>query len=275
LEVPRRPDKLPTLEEMFQKIEQLSGHHQDVGLLRQQVELFRKNQDAAAETALLASLHARLYDLSVFMKLLKQRFTQWYNRRKDRKGTLWEERFKSVLVDGRGQGLTAMAAYIDLNPVRARMVKDPKDYRWSGYGEAAAGRRRAKEAIQRLVETVRGGQEAAPSRAMELYRMFLYNEGSEERETVREDGRTERGALTQEAVAEVLRQKGKLGLRDYVRCRVRYFTDGAVLGSREFVESVFEGHRERFGNWKGGAHRLQGLNEELFALRDLRLRVFG
>jgi putative transposase len=32
-----------------------------------------------------------------------------------------------------------MPAYIDLNPVRAELVKDPKDYRWSGYGEAVAG----------------------------------------------------------------------------------------------------------------------------------------
>jgi hypothetical protein len=51
-------------------------------------------------------------------------------------GTLWEGRFKSVLVEGTGQTLSTMAAYIDLNPVRAGIVKDPADYRWSGYAEA-------------------------------------------------------------------------------------------------------------------------------------------
>ncbi len=70
------------------------------------------------------------------MKLLKQRFSQWHNARNARKGTLWEERFRSVLVDGAGEALLTMAAYIDLNPVRAGIVQDPKDYRWSGYGEA-------------------------------------------------------------------------------------------------------------------------------------------
>jgi hypothetical protein len=46
-----------------------------------------------------------------------------------------------VVVEGTGQALGAMAAYIDLNPVRAGMVQDPNDYRWSGYegqGEATA-----------------------------------------------------------------------------------------------------------------------------------------
>jgi hypothetical protein len=43
-----------------------------------------------------------------------------------------------------------MAAYIDLNPIRARMVEDPRDHRWSGYGEAMGGSRIAREAIRRL-----------------------------------------------------------------------------------------------------------------------------
>jgi hypothetical protein len=81
-------------------------------------------EDEAAEE-LKQRVMARMWDVSAFMKLLKQRFTQWYNRRKGRKGTLWEERFKSVLVDGAGDVLATMAAYIDLNPVRAGLVEDP------------------------------------------------------------------------------------------------------------------------------------------------------
>ena len=48
------------------------------------------------------------------------------------------ERFKSVLVED-GEALRTMALYIDLNPVRAGLVKEPADYRWSGYGAAAGG----------------------------------------------------------------------------------------------------------------------------------------
>jgi hypothetical protein len=77
----------------------------------------------------------RMHDLSEFMKTLLQRFTRWFNRTHDRTGTLWEQRYKSVIVES-GEAARTMAAYIDLNPVRAGMVSDPAEYRWSSYGEA-------------------------------------------------------------------------------------------------------------------------------------------
>src|SRR5690606_389010 len=82
---------------------------------------------------------ALMGDLSPFMKLVKQRFSIWYNRSHQRYGTLWAERFKSVLVEASPGVMKTMAAYIDLNPVRAGVVDDPKDYRFCGYGEAVAG----------------------------------------------------------------------------------------------------------------------------------------
>ena len=83
-------------------------------------------------------LLARMGDVSEFMKTLKQRITIWYNQTHDRFGPLWADRFKSVLVEGQGNPLQTMAAYIDLNPVRAGIVEDPKDYRFCGYAEAVA-----------------------------------------------------------------------------------------------------------------------------------------
>jgi REP element-mobilizing transposase RayT len=80
----------------------------------------------------------RMHDLGEFMKGLMQRFTQWFNVRHKRKGGLWEERFKCVIVES-GTAARTMAAYIDLNPVRAGIVKDPAEYRWSSYGEAVGG----------------------------------------------------------------------------------------------------------------------------------------
>jgi hypothetical protein len=58
---------------------------------------------------------------------------------------------------------------------------------------------------------------------------------------------------------------------------VRYFCDGAVLGSREFVEGVFEKNRRWFGEKrKAGARRMRGLTGvELFTVRDLKMNVFG
>jgi len=59
----------------------------------------------------------------------------------------WAERFKSVLLEG-GEALAAVAAYIELNPVRAGLCADPKDYRYCGFGrlKQKLGYRRHKAA---------------------------------------------------------------------------------------------------------------------------------
>jgi hypothetical protein len=86
-----------------------------------------------------------MHDLSWFMRLLKQRFARWYNAFHKTFGTLWAERFTSVIVEGGGEALLATCAYVDLNPVRAKLVSDPKDYQWSGYGEAVGGKAAARK----------------------------------------------------------------------------------------------------------------------------------
>jgi hypothetical protein len=96
-------------------------------------------------------LLARMGDLSEFMKTVKQRFSIWYNRHHgNRFGTLWADRFKSVLVEGEGNPLQTMAAYIDLNAVQAGVVEGPKDYRFCGYAEAVAGVVEAKQGLIRI-----------------------------------------------------------------------------------------------------------------------------
>ena len=78
------------------------------------------------------------------MKELKQRFSIWFNRTHENHGTLWSERFKSLLVENNPEALKVVAAYIDLNPVRAGLCGDPKSYRWSGYAEALSGEEQAQ-----------------------------------------------------------------------------------------------------------------------------------
>ncbi len=276
VEVPKRPDSLPDPEQILADLKRLSGY-QFPGAVRQRFEMYRNAGDHGGLAAYLATFHARLYDVSAFMKLLKQRFTQWYNGRQGRKGTLWEERFKSVLVEGAGEALVTMATYIDLNPVRAGIVKDPKDYRWCGYAEALAGRKQARAGLQFLVTTLRGGREESSSCSLETYRHQLYLDGDERRESVRPDGSPARGALSAGEVEEVLKAKGRLPVSEYLRCRVRYFCDGAVFGGREFVEGIFQAHRDRFGaRRKTGARAMRGLSDRaLFTVRDLKQSVFG
>ena len=119
----------------------------------------------------------RMWDLSEFMKTLKQKFTGWFNRKHGRCGTLWESRFKSVLVEGSRDCLLKVAAYIDLNAVRAGLAGDPKDYRWSGYAEAVAGDRAARKGLARALAKEKPG--ADWRHAGKAYRKVLYGIGAE------------------------------------------------------------------------------------------------
>ncbi|MEM6912143.1 MAG: transposase, partial [Verrucomicrobiota bacterium] len=192
------------------------------------------------------SLLYRMNSLSEFMKTLKQRFTQWFNKKHGRRGTLWEDRFKSVLVENSVGAIDAMAAYIDLNPVRAGMVEDPKDYRWCGYGEAVgSGCEEAVCGLARVVEArgtslgVAGGSSKAErKRVLAEYRVALFG---------RAERTSSRKGVTEARVEEVLAAKGQLRRHEWLLCRVRYFSDGVVIGSRGFVEGFFEARRERFG----------------------------
>ncbi len=92
----------------------------------------------------------RMGDLSIYMKELKQWISRVYNKEHNRKGTLWEERFWSCLLEDSAETLTSVATYIDRNAVRAGIVERPEDYRWCGYAEAHAGHAAAQQTLASL-----------------------------------------------------------------------------------------------------------------------------
>lgn len=75
---------------------------------------------------------------SLLMKNLGQQYVQTFNRTRARTGTLWEGRFKSSIVDSDAY-LFRCHQYIELNPVRAGMVRYPADYPWSSFRANAMG----------------------------------------------------------------------------------------------------------------------------------------
>ena len=151
----------------------------------------------------------RMWNLSEFMKTLKSRYTIWHNRNHDaRVGTLWSDRFRSVLVEplqnasGRA-ALALIASYIELNAVRAGIVADPKAYIWCGYRDALAGYKPARAGILHLF----GGNSFFWRRGLRLYRRWW--EG------------------------KMPRNKGGL-----LKKRFRGFSYGVFLGSEHFVEQM-------------------------------------
>ena len=226
----------------------------------------------------------RMHDISQYMKTLKQRYTMWYNRTHNRVGTLWSERFKSVLVEGEVAALQIVAGYIDLNPVRAGIVKDPKDYRWSSYGEAVAGSDRARSGLIAVVEgkffrktkerpNEKTHTEANWTSAQGEYRIYLYCKGSSPAPVKGAGARS----LPKTAWRREIARGGELPVAQALRCRVRYFTDGAVIGSKQYVAEVFKSHRELFGpRRKTGPRKMKGSKwDGLCVIRDLWREVFG
>ena len=69
---------------------------------------------------------------AAFMRDLGQRYVQYFNRRHERSGTLWEGRFRSCIAES-ARYVLACYRYIESNPVRAGMVDHPMAYRWSSY----------------------------------------------------------------------------------------------------------------------------------------------
>jgi len=76
---------------------------------------------------------------SLLMKFLGQRYVQYVNRTYRRSGSLWEGRFRSSLVQTERYVLGCYR-YIEMNPVRANMVKHPIEYPWSSYAANADGK---------------------------------------------------------------------------------------------------------------------------------------
>ena len=230
----------------------------------------------------------RMHSLSEFMKTLLQRFTRWFNRTHKRSGTLWEQRYKSVIVES-GTAARTMAAYIDLNPVRAGMVEDPAEYRWSSYGEAIGGGRKgngkkAREGLVRAItsDTDTGFDSSNWKQASRRYRRLLGI--ALERKTlnakVKVSGNMRMSKNDTEAMESGENETvlPELSVAKMLRCRVRYFTDGAVIGSKDFVNEAFAGARERFPERrKDGARRLRGNAKAaagtLWSMRDLRVGI--
>ncbi|HAV14351.1 MAG TPA: transposase [Opitutae bacterium] len=214
-------------------------------------------------------LLARMCDVSEFMKTVKQRFTTWFNKSHQRYGTLWADRFKSVLVEGEGNPMQTMAAYIDLNPVRAGLVEDPKDYRFCGYAEAVSGGGLARKGLLQIWSDYAGASSRTPTDALRMHRELIFGKRAAEQ------GLSE---MKRDKALKVLDQENAVLPRATVlRCRVRYFSDGAILGSAEFVRGFLDTWQAEKGRkYPPKVNEMRGANwRGLAVIQGLRSKVFG
>ena len=207
----------------------------------------------------------RMHDLSGFVRELKQRFGIWYNHRHGNKGTIWADRFTSVVVEPAREAMSTVAAYIDLNSLRAELVSDPAEYPFSSYGCASGGQKEARLGYTRIFGDGMGFEAILPS-----YNLILYGKGATSKGTVGKD----RGTVSESKLSVVVKNGGKLPLSEILRRRVRYFTAGGAIGSPDFLEHVGaewkttyglqrkrDAYPMRYGEW-GGLQSFRNLQVE-------------
>ena len=292
--VPERPEECergggpsvgPSVEMLLVRLEAAVGAEQ-IKQTRQNLRLWEQNGALDLIEAWRQRQIGAMYSLSEYMKRVKQRFTRWYNKRTGRVGIFWEDRYRSTIVQDEEKALRMMGTYIDLNPVRAGITDDPGRYRWSGYAEAMSGKAAALEGIACITGATAdrvlgcGLGEAAPMetpaqrkqrllRALVHYRQML---GLAGRPRVREDGTVMRRGVSAQAQERLERESGVR--REQLLKRVRHFTQGVILGSREFINGWFEANRSWFGGKsqterKTGARRIAKDWKHLYNLRQL------
>lgn len=195
------------------------------------------------------------------MKEIKQSFSWYYNKRHNRRGTLWGERYKSVIVEN-GETLVNCLSYIDLNPLRAGLVKRPEDYRWNSLGYHYQTRNKDD-----FLSTDFGMKEFGIKNKKERvrrYRRYVYEAGAVDHP---EKGRKK---VMDQGIVEKEREKDfEMTRIDRFRCRTRYFTDSGIIGSKDFVFTSYQQFKHLFQSvHEKKPNPVKGLNG-VFSLKRL------
>jgi REP element-mobilizing transposase RayT len=211
----------------------------------------------------------QLEDLSGFMRSLKQTFSVWYNKNRNREGYFWGNRFKSVLIES-GESLLNCLGYIELNPIRAKIVKVPEEYRWC----SLSMRMFSPQGANFLAEDGLEVEAMSKDEKIRYLREFIYECGNIQVAKIDEtdENRTKQAGYISDEILEKEQSKGfSVKTNDYVCGRIRFFTEGAALGSQSFIQSIYH----RFGGTIIGkkdrkAHKTT-LGDHLLSVRKLRI----
>ena len=173
----------------------------------------------------------KLSNLSEFVREIKVGFARYYNRRHNRRGYFWGDRFKSVIVD-QGETLINCLAYIDLNPLRAGIVNRPEAYRWNSLGYHVQTNN-----TDHFLSTDFGLKEfnvKSKKERIRRYRRYVYEAGAINRPEKGKVRVIDDKVIKQERIREF-----ELSRIHRFRYRTRYFSDSGIIGSKEFVSKTY------------------------------------
>ena len=194
--------------------------------------------DSMFASGWIPSLREKLSNLSEFVKEIKQSFSRYYNKRHHRRGTLWGERFKSLIVEN-GETLINCLAYIDLNPIRAGMVERPEDYRWNSLGyHVQTGN---KDKFLSLDFGLEEFGVMDTEERLKRYRQYVYEAGA-----LDHPGKGQARVIDNDIVEHERKKSYEIGRADRFRYRTRYFTDSGIIGTKEFVSKTYTRFKHLF-----------------------------
>ena len=190
-------------------------------------------------------LREKLSSLSEYIREIKVGFARYYNRRHNRRGYFWGDRFKSVIVD-KGETLVNCLAYIDLNPLRAGIVDRPEDYRWNSLGYHVQTNN-----PDNFLSTDFGLKEFNPPPAdkclkgkkerIKRYRRYFYEAGA-----INRPDKMQAKVIDDMVVAKERKNEFEISRINRFRYRTRYFTDSGIIGSKEFVFTNYQRFKHLF-----------------------------
>ena len=170
----------------------------------------------------------RMYNVSQFMKTLKQRITEHFNRDRGHSGQLWQGRFYSGVVDRDALARTYLTAYVDWNAPKAKLARRPQDWRWCSFATACGNGRYAERALLGYERALGCPWEEARARLEAIFDEGLpegYDPAADAYGyTVRNPDGTER--------------RERLTLPQLVKAVSRLFSAALVSRRREFAEEV-------------------------------------
>ena len=174
----------------------------------------------------------RLFDVSEFMRNVQMAYARWYNATHNRKGRFWADRFKSTILATPESVIDCML-YVELNPVRAQQVSRPEDWKGSSFCLRDMGKDSWLLPLRDILHT-----DEADDKVLRKYRMRLYYRGAVPTK--------DRQARIPKEVLDIEECRGFKQEGVYMK-RMRYFTDGLVIGSenniREWIGYLRESGR--------------------------------
>ena len=202
---------------------------------------------------------AKLENISEYMKSIKETFSKWYNKKHDRKGYFWSDRFKSILLES-GNAVMQCLAYIDLNAVRAKIVELPEKYRWCSI---AARKNSAPISKNMSFGGLYRDADLSSSAKLKLYRRYLYACGVHKK--------CNKGSIPKE-LAEIEENLGfEIPANQLLISKVRYFTEGLAIGTEGFIKDIYSKFHNN-GIYKKSQKIFETeLSQEIMSLQKLRV----